>query len=78
MFETKTDKARRLILDGKTKDALRIVKKFDRRYSPDELRILQIAYECFSGNEQFYVNLGQDTANIKDKAIALLNKMTYL
>jgi len=76
MFETKTDKARRLIVEGKTKEALRIVKKFDRRYSPDELRVLQIAYECFSGNEKFYLDLGYNTTAIKYEATNLLKNIT--
>lgn len=75
MFETKRDTARNLIRAGKTKDAMRIVKTFDGIYSNDEMRTLQIAYECLTGKETFYKQMGEDTTKLKSDAETLLQKM---
>lgn len=72
---TKRDKARELIKSGNTKEALRIVKSFDGIYSKDEMRTLQIAYECLAGKESFYQQLGEDVTKIKIEAENLLHKM---
>jgi len=74
-METKRDKARNLIKEGKVKESLRIVKVFDKIYSKDELRVLQIAYECYSSKESFYRQIGIDTDKIKVDAETLLQKM---
>lgn len=74
-METKRDTARNLIRAGNTKDAMRIVKSFDGIYSKDEMRTLQIAYECLTGKENFYKQIGEDTFKLKNKADELLNKM---
>jgi hypothetical protein len=75
MFETKRDIARNLIRKGSTKEAMRIVKTFDQIYSKDEMRILQIAYECLTGKETFYKQIGEDTNKLKNEAECLLQKM---
>lgn len=72
---TKRDKARELIKQGNVKEALRIVKTFDGIYSKDEMRTLQIAYECLTGKESFYQQLGEDTTKVKIEAEKLLEKM---
>lgn len=74
-MESKRNIARQLIRDGNTKDAMRIVKSFDGIYSKDEMRILQIAYECFTGKESFYKQIGEDTTQLKTEAEYLLQKM---
>ncbi len=74
-METKRDIARRLIRSGNTKEAMRIVKSFDGIYSKDEMRILQIAYECLTGKETFYNQIGENTSKIKSEAGILLQKM---
>lgn len=74
-METKRDTARNLIRAGNTKDAMRIVKSFDGIYSKDEMRTLQIAYECFTGKESFYKQIGEDTIKLKSDAESLLQKM---
>lgn len=74
-METKRDKARKLIAESKFKEAIRIVKTFDNIYTKEELRILQIAYECTTNNESFYIQLGEDVEQIKKDSILLLNKM---
>ena len=74
-METKRDTARNLIRAGKTKEAMRIVKKFDGIYSKDEMRTIQIAYECLTGKEIFYKQIGEDTTKLKSDAESLLQKM---
>jgi len=74
-METKRDIARSLIRAGNTKDAMRIVKSFDGIYSKDEMRTLQIAYECLTGKESFYQQIGEDTTKLKSDAESLLQKM---
>lgn len=74
-METKRDIARNLIRNGNAKEAMRIVKTFDQIYTKDELRILQIGYECLTGKENFYQQLGEDTTKLKLDAENLLQKM---
>jgi len=74
-METKRDKARKLIAEGKTKEAIKIVKTFDQIYTKDELRILQIGYECLTGNENFYKQIGENIEQVKIEAVNLLSKM---
>ena len=74
-METKRDTARKLIKAGQTKEAMRIVKSFDGIYSKNEMRILQIAYECLTGKESFYKQIGEDTNKLKNEAECLLQKM---
>lgn len=74
-MEAKRDKARKLITEGKTKEAIKIVKTFDQIYTKAELRILQIGYECLTGNENFYKQLGENTEQIKNEAKNLLQKI---
>ena len=47
----------------------------DGLFSKDELRILQVAYECLTGKESFYQSIGNDTKKIQAEAEELLKKM---
>lgn len=71
---TKREELKELITKGETKKALGIAKTLDRTYNSDELRTLQIAYECLTGKEKFYNQMGIDTNNIKLNANILLTK----
>lgn len=57
---TKTDKARNFLKIGDYKSCLRILKSFRIGFSKEEKRILEIAYECLSGKDSFYRQLGID------------------
>lgn len=57
---TKTDKAREFFKSGDYKSCLRILKSFRIGFSKEEKRILEIAYECLSGKDNFYRQLGID------------------
>ena len=74
-MKTKSEIARSLIQSGNLKEAMRIVKGFSLIYSKEEMRTLQIAYECLSGKEAFYKQFGEDTTKIKQDAEGLLQKM---
>ena len=58
---TKTEKAIRLYQSGEKKSALKLLKTFRLGFTKGEIRVLTIAYECLSGNEKFYKQLGLDT-----------------
>ena len=75
MIKTKRDIARELIRAGEVKKAIKIVKSFDLIYTKDELRTLQVAYECLTGKESFYQSIGNDTKKIQAEAEELLKKM---
>lgn len=64
-METKTAKAIRLFRSGDVKKALRIFSSFR-----DATREQQIAYECMTGGEPFYQQLGINTAEIRQTAIS--------
>ena len=59
---TKTDKARRFFKTGDYKSCLRILKTFRIGFSKEEKRIIEIAYECLSGKDSFYRQLGIDVS----------------
>jgi hypothetical protein len=75
MDKTHRDKARMFIEKGDLKRAIRLAKTFDVTYNKEELGILDIAYETFSGKEIFYKQLGVDTSLNKQKAIKLLDRL---
>jgi len=74
-MKSKRDKTRDFIISGDYKKAIKNAKGFDRIYNKDEIRVLQIASECLSGNTSFYLSLGYNIDNIVSEAKELLNKM---
>lgn len=73
-METKTDKAKRLFLSGKIKEAMRIFKGFNRQFDKEQLRILQIAYESMSGHKAFYRMLGINTDECERRSIEIVRE----
>lgn len=71
-METKTQKFKRLFKEQKYKEALRVIKSFKKGFTTDELRCLNIAWECISGNESFYHKLGIDVDKIKYDAYNIM------
>jgi len=71
---TKREELKEFVKLKDYKNAIKIAKSLDRSYSKDEIRILEIAYECLSSNEKLYLQLGLDIDNIKNEAIILINK----
>ena len=60
-METKTSKAIRLYKEGKLKSSLKIFKGFNMRFSEQEIRTLEIAYEIETGFGSFFSELGINT-----------------
>lgn len=73
-METKRSQVISHYLKGELKDALRIAKNFYREFSSEERRILSIAYECLSGKERFYTQLGENPESVKKSASEILAK----
>lgn len=64
LMETKTSKAISLLQSGRLKEALAIFSTFRIGFTKEERRTLKIAYECLSGNAEFYRQLG---VNVDEK-----------
>ena len=71
-FKTKTDKAKELYIYGDRVGAMKIFKTFKVGFTKEERRIMQIAYECQTGHEQFYQNIGIDTTDMWSRAKELI------
>ncbi len=56
----KTEKAKALLKAGEFLKALAIIKTFRLGFTKVEKRSIEIAYECLSGHEVFYLSLGID------------------
>ena len=72
---TKTEQAINLWEEGKKKEALRIFKSFRIGITRDDRCSLSIAYECLSGKEDFYSQLGKDISAIKLQAAEIVEKL---
>ena len=69
---TKTAKAKAYLQSGDIKSCLRILKTFKVGISKSEKRSIEIGYECLSGKESFYRQIGIDVQSIiaESKSIA--------
>ena len=75
MMETKTAKAKNLLVSGNIVGAMKIVKTFKIGITGEERRTIQIAYETMTGNEKFYRQLQLNTEQIKEQAILTIKKI---
>lgn len=73
-METKTSQAINLFSNGYVTRALRIFKTFKIGFTKEEKEKIEIAYECMTGRESFYLSLQVDTSNIKEQAIQLIKE----
>ncbi len=76
-METKTQKFRRLFKEEKYREALKVIKSFRRGFEANELRTLNIAWECVSGNDSFYRQLGFNPDKVKGEAYEIMRKYVY-
>lgn len=76
-MKTKTEKAKKLFSSGEITEALRIFKTFKIGFTQKEKRILEIAYECMTGNEKFYTSLGIDIEQVKKKTNDIIQKKYF-
>lgn len=73
-MQTKTMQVQMAVASGDWKTAMKIAATFRVGYSKDEQRTIQIAKECFTGKQDFYIQLGLDTASITEQAKHLIFK----
>lgn len=71
-METKTSKLICYFSHGMIKEVFAILKTFRREISKEDNRIVEIAYECMTGKDSFYNQIGIDTSIIKKQAIEVL------
>lgn len=71
-METKTSKLICCFSHGMIKEAFAILKTFRREISKEDKRTVEIAYECMTGKESFYNQIGIDTISIKKQAFEVL------
>lgn len=76
-METKTQKFKRLFQEQKYRDALRVIKSFRRSLKADEIRTLNIAWECLTGKDSFYRQLGFNIEKVKSEAYAIMLNHVY-
>ena len=76
-MENKTQKFMRLFKEQKYKEALKVIKSFRKGLTSDEKRTLNIAWECISGNDSFYLQLGLHPYKIKNEAYEIMRKFYY-
>lgn len=70
---TKTEIAKRYFQQEDIRKAIKILSKF-HGFSKEELRCLQIASDCYSGNGAFYESLGIDVEKVLLEATACIEK----
>lgn len=73
-FETKTQKALRYYQNNDFKSALEIFKDFDRAFSKEDLRVVQIAYDIFAGFDSFYRQLHYDINYFVTKSLQSIDQ----
>ena len=73
-METKSDKVRVLVQQGKFKEALSIVKTFKLGFSKQQRELFQRAHEA-QWNPAFYTKLGHNPENLLAEASAVLSEV---
>lgn len=76
-METKTQKFKRLFKEQKYKEALQVIKSFRKCLKADEIRTLNIAWECITGKDSFYRQLGFSPDKIKYEAYEIMLSYVY-
>lgn len=77
-METKTAKAIALLNAKKLRDAFRIFKTFRGRFTPEEKRVIEIAYECMTGKAAFYSMLGINAEEMIKEAVITIKSVYAL
>ncbi len=67
-MERKSDTVRRLVAEGKLKDALRIAKEFHLGINKKDSEDMKMGYECLV-HPRFYKDLGLDADKISQQGI---------
>lgn len=74
MKVSKTEKVKRMLNEGKFKDALSIVAGFRLGFTSKEKRIIEIANDCIHGHGSFYRQLGINDVEYVSMAAEIMNK----
>lgn len=74
-MSSKRIEVRALVIEKDFKKAIGIAKKLDHSFSKEEVRSLEIAFECLNGRENYYTQLGVDTQKVINKSIELIKKL---
>lgn len=69
---SQSDKAKKLLIEQRYKEALAIYRTFRVGFDKEQKRTIEIAYESLCGKASFYHSLGIDTEQEVSKAIKLL------
>lgn len=77
-METKTAKAIALFNAKKFREAFRIFKTFRGKFSPEEKRAIEIAYECMTGKAAFYSMLGIKAEDMVAEALETIKSVYAL
>ena len=72
--ERKSDKVRRLVAEGRYKEALRIAKDFHLGISKEDSDIMKRGYECMVWPD-FYRQIGKMPSEISQKAIETVQRL---
>lgn len=59
---------------GNIKNAYNFARKFDKIFSSEQIRILQIAYEILTGKESFYKSIDINTTQVLNNAKIILDE----
>lgn len=73
-METKSDKVRKLVGEGKFKEALAIVKTFKLGFTKQQRELIQRAHEA-QWNPSFYIKLGHNPEQLMADASAILQQV---
>ena len=74
---TKRQQAADYFRAGNFKNAFRIYRTFKDKYSEQELRAVEIAYESLTGKSAFYLSLGIDTAEMHKQAVTIISNKFF-
>lgn len=72
--ERKSDKVRRLVAEGRYKEALRIAKDFHLGISKEDSDTMKRGYECMVW-PYFYMQIGKMPSEISQKAIETVQRL---
>lgn len=77
-METKTSQALTFFKAKRFREAFRIFKTFRGKFSPEEKRTIEIAYECMTGKALFYSMLGINAEEMVREAVATVKSVYAL
>ena len=74
MIKTKIDTLLYYMSNGDRENSIKLVSTFNKGVTKSEMEIIQVASECYKGNENFYSALGYNIEQYKTKAWDIIVK----